>query len=73
MVQRQLETNLESQAAPLVGDEGAASIMNRASLDLNNEIFGEIGEIDESLKDQIQGYMFEFEDFLKTRQETCKL
>ena len=30
------------------------------------EIFGEIGETDESLIDQIQGYMFEFEDFLKT-------
>ena len=67
VVQRQLETNLESQAAPLVGGaKAAASIMNRASLDLNNEIFGEIGEIDESLKDQIQGFMFEFEDFLKT-------
>ena len=25
-----------------------------------------IAEIDESLKDQIQGFMFEFEDFLKT-------
>ena len=48
VVQRQLETNLESQAAPLVGGaKAAASIMNGASLDLNNEIFSEIGEIDE--------------------------
>ena len=40
--------------------------MNRASLDLNNEIFGEIGEMDESLKDQIRSMCLNLRIFWKT-------
>lgn len=64
VVQRQFDSNITAQAAPMVGGvKAAANILNRASLDLSNEVFAGISE---ELTEEIQQNMFEFEDFLKT-------
>ena len=54
------------QAAPTVGGvRAAAKIMNRTKLDLEQEVFGGLKELDEQLTVDIQDNMFEFEDFIK--------
>ena len=66
VVQRQLQSSVTSQAAPTVGGvRAAAKIMNRTKLDLENEVFSGLKEIDEELAIDIQDNMFEFEDFVK--------
>ena len=67
VVQRQFDSNITAQAAPMVGGvKAAANILNRASLDLSNEVFAGISEENAELTEEIQQNMFEFEDFLKT-------
>lgn len=67
VVQRQFDSTITNQSAPMVGGvKAAANILNRASLELSNEVFKGISESNEELTDEIQQNMFEFEDFLKT-------
>ena len=46
--------------------------MNRTKLDLEQEVFGGLKELDEQLTVDIQDNMFEFEDFIKLTAAVCR-